>query len=170
MNNNRNPYDNSNVNEGGQNSYSYPTSQKPLDDQQINPSYAVAPDGQSSMPENYGIQQTANQYRGYEPGRQSGLLALLIGIAGLILSIICTCISWVHPTVALILSLASLGCNIAAVVMGVVSGNTDANSGIQRNGFSVAAIVCGIIGIVFAVIALGCSGCMSYVLCHVNFH
>ena len=85
-----------------------------------------------------------------------GMIGMICGIVSIALSIL----TYVFPTVGLVLSLIALAAAILGIVFGVKGRKDEANKGMGT-----AGLVTGIIGVVFAGITVACVGCAACALC-----
>ena len=79
-----------------------------------------------------------------DPGYTTGLWSMILGIASCVLF-------WSHITGSI-----ALGCGIAAIVLGIVSGK---KALVKRSGMATAGLVCGIIGVSLSIISVACWAC-----------
>ncbi len=142
MNNNPNDNDNRNV-----------YTPHPTDDPVVNPSHAVGPNGESSSPQYVPVQQP--KYMGPQPGRQLSMIGMILGIASIVLALVCNFFAFT-VVLANIMDIVAILCGIGGIVLGVMGGNQNAAVGAPRGSFAIAAVVCGAAGIVLGGISFAC--------------
>lgn len=94
-----------------------------------------------------------------EQKNNKSLIAMILGIAAVVLSILCDSTVLGNPMVNLIMVFVALGIGIAAIVMAVKGRKEDP----ENKGMATAGLVTGIIGVVFSGISVICV--ISCVVC-----
>lgn len=79
-----------------------------------------------------------------DPGKVMAIISLVLGILGILTG-------WVW----------GIGCilGIAAVILGVISGNKSQAAGFPKSGVALAGLICGIVGILLGAGCLACTIC-----------
>ncbi len=111
-------------------------------------------------------------YNGPQPGKNTAIVGLVISIIALVLAIMCMGTFWI-PVFGITANIIALVCAIVGLVLGVRGGNKNSQIGAPKGGFSVGAIVCGIIAVILSGILMFCSiasiSLCSYVMENANY-